>query len=50
MGNFLKNCPACSKEFTDLVEYMNHIKTEHKDVPPQELLDMGKEHKWNFRS
>lgn len=50
MGNFLKNCSTCGKEFTNLPDYMNHIKNDHKDVPPKDLVEMGKEHKWKFRS
>ena len=50
MTDFLKNCAACGKEFTDLTEYMKHIKNDHKDLRPDELVEMGKEHKWKFRS
>lgn len=48
-GSFSKNCSVCNKKFTDLKRYMDHIKNNHKDISPEDLLKMGKEHKWKFR-
>lgn len=28
---------------------MNHLKTNHKDVPPEDFVKMGEERKWKLR-
>ena len=49
MSQFSKNCTACNKKFTSLFEYMEHVKKDHKDIAPDELVKMGKEHKWQLK-
>ena len=48
MGKFEKICPLCKKQFSSLLEYTVHIGNEHKDIPPEKILDMNKEDKWSF--
>ncbi len=50
MGGFEKNCPVCGKKFTSLVEYTNHIGIDHKDISPEQILNLNKEDKWSFSS
>ena len=49
MSDFSKTCPVCKKVFSSLEEFMTHIKTEHKDLSPSDILSMGDERKWKFR-
>ena len=49
MNTFSKTCPACNEHFTSLTDYMEHVKNKHQDIPPHEILKMGKEHKWKLR-
>jgi hypothetical protein len=49
MGNFSKDCPVCKKNFTDIAEFMDHIKNDHKNIPPEKILGMGKEKTWSFK-
>ncbi len=49
MTDFSKNCPVCQKDFASLEEFMAHIKKDHKDIPPNDILSMGTEHKWKLR-
>ena len=49
MGNFSKDCPACKKNFTDLAEFMEHIKNNHKNIPSERIFGLGKEKTWSFR-
>jgi len=37
------------EEFSGFDEFMSHIKKGHKDIPPADILSMGKEHKWKLR-
>lgn len=46
---FQKTCPVCKKEFTSLEEYMNDIKNNHKDIPPEVFVKKDAESKWSFR-
>ncbi len=48
MGGFNKECPVCKKEFVDLVEYMEHLAKDHKDIPPDRMLKINTEEKWKF--
>lgn len=49
MDCFSKTCTACNKKFTSLVEYIAHVKKDHKDIPPEKFVKMGKEHKWKLK-
>ena len=49
MSDFSKKCPVCQNEFSSLAEFMTHIKKDHKDIAPSDILSTGKEHKWKFR-
>ena len=42
MGNFSKDCPMCKKNFADLVEFMDHIKKVHKNIPSNKIFGMGR--------
>lgn len=46
---FSKTCNICKKDFSSLIEYMDHLKKDHKDVPRELLGDIGKEQRWGFR-
>ncbi len=45
MVNFSKNCPVCTKNFTDLVSFMTHLRDEHGNLSPSQLRDIGKQKK-----
>ena len=49
MSKFSKQCTACNKSFSDLMEYMTHLRTDHKDITPKQILAMGEEAKWKLR-
>jgi len=49
MENFSKDCPVCKKNFTDLVEFMDHIKKVHKNIPSNKIFDIRKEKTWSFK-
>jgi uncharacterized C2H2 Zn-finger protein len=49
MENFSKDCPVCKKNFTDLVEFMDHIKKVHKNMPSNKIFGIGKEKTWSFK-
>jgi len=48
MGEFTKECPICQTQFTSLIEYMEHLAKDHKDIPPDRISKMNKEEKWKF--
>lgn len=48
MGEFDKECPVCKKRFTSLIEYTTHLGKDHTNIPPDKILGMNKEEKWNF--
>jgi len=49
-SSYAKKCPVCKKDFLDLKQFMEHIKKEHKDIPPDMILQIGKEARWSMRS
>ena len=49
MENFTKDCPICRKNFTDLVEFMDHMKNAHKNIPSEKIFSIGKEKMWSFK-
>ena len=49
MNDFSKKCPVCKRDFASLSDFMEHIKKEHKDIAPSDILSMGDERKWKFR-
>ena len=48
MTGFEKDCPVCKKRFTSLLEYTTHLGTDHRDIPTDRLLSMGKEEKFGI--
>ncbi|HXX05751.1 MAG TPA: hypothetical protein VEJ68_02905 [Candidatus Bathyarchaeia archaeon] len=48
MVEFTKDCPVCQKQFASLIEYMQHLAKDHKDISPDKILTMNKEEKWKF--
>ncbi len=48
MREFDKECPVCKKRFSSLIEYTEHLGKDHADIPPDKILHMNKETKWNF--
>jgi hypothetical protein len=48
MGEFEKECPVCKKRFTSLIEYTTHLGKDHADIPPDRIVKMNEEEKWNF--
>jgi uncharacterized C2H2 Zn-finger protein len=49
MAGFEKDCPVCNKKFTSLLEYTTHIGKDHKHIPPDRIIEMGKERKYSTR-
>lgn len=45
MAGFEKDCPICKQKFTSLLEYTVHLGKDHKDIPTEKILNMGKEEK-----
>ena len=50
MENFSKDCSVCKKNFTDLVEFVEHIKNIHKNIPSEKIFGVGKEKTWSFKN
>jgi hypothetical protein len=50
MSEFRKTCPVCKEDFSDLIKFMEHIKKNHREIPPNKIFEMGKEQKWKLRS
>ena len=50
MVNFSKNCPVCTKNFTDLESFMTHLRDEHGNLSPSQLRDIGKQKKPSLKS
>lgn len=48
MAGFDKDCPICQKKFTSLIEYTSHLGKDHKDIPTERILKMGKEDKFSM--
>ena len=46
---FAKTCPLCKKEFFSLVDYMSHIKNNHKKENPDIFVRENGELKWSLR-
>ena len=49
MGGFEKSCPVCNQKFTSLLDYTTHIGTDHKNIPPDKIFELGKEKKEHLR-
>jgi uncharacterized C2H2 Zn-finger protein len=49
MGGFEKNCPVCNQKFSSLLDYTVHIGKDHKNIPPDKILELGKEKKEHLR-
>ena len=49
MGGFEKNCPVCDRKFSSLLDYTFHIGNDHKNIPTDKLLGLGKEKKEYLR-
>lgn len=49
MTKYRKTCPGCNKRFIHLEDFIEHVKKAHKDIAPDELVKMGKEHKWQLK-
>lgn len=50
MTEFKKTCPVCNEDFSNLIKFMEHIKTSHNEISPDKILEMGKERKWSLRN
>lgn len=50
MTEFRKTCPVCKEDFSELTVFMEHIKTNHRDISPNKIFEMDKEQKWKLRS
>ena len=48
MTEFKKECPACQKIYSSLIEYMAHLERDHKDISADMMTKMNKEEKWKF--
>ena len=48
MGEFKKDCPVCQKQFVSLIDYMEHLGKDHKDISPDRLSKINAEEKWKF--
>ena len=48
MVGFEKDCPVCKKKFTSLIEYTTHLGNDHRDIPTDRILNIGKEEKWTL--
>ena len=46
---FTKTCPVCKKVFFSLVDYMSHIKNNHKEEHPEIFVRKDGEIKWSLR-
>lgn len=49
MSDFRKKCQVCNKDFFDLMQFMEHIKKNHREITPNKIFEIGKEQKWSFR-
>lgn len=48
MTGFEKDCPVCNQRFTSLIKYTEHLGKDHRDIPTDQILKMGKEDKWTL--
>jgi hypothetical protein len=47
---FSKVCPICKQNFSSLVSYMAHIKSDHSKEDPQTFVREHGELKWRLRN
>lgn len=49
MAGFSKTCPVCKEIFDSLGKFTVHIKENHSDIPPEQVVSASKEQKWKLR-
>jgi hypothetical protein len=47
--SFNKTCPLCQEPFSSLVNYMEHIKSNHSKELPETFVRDGKELSFSFK-